>query len=92
MACVARGIECHLARATFWQRNCEAVHAKKKGYLLRSDKLNADLINDTLLNASTHFQIFSFFLKLGIILLSMPQLTMLFMFNFEFLGFIIRCQ
>ena len=57
MACVARGIECHLAGATFWQRNCEAVHAKKKGYLLRNDKLNADLINDTLLNASTHFQI-----------------------------------
>lgn len=30
---------------------------KKASYLLRSDKLNADLINDTLLNASTHFQI-----------------------------------
>ena len=57
MACVASGIECHLARATFWHRNCEAVHEKKKGYLLRSDKLNADLINDTLLNASTYFQI-----------------------------------
>ena len=58
MACVASGIECHLARATFWQRNCEALHAKKKAsYLLRSDKLNADLINDPLLNASTHFQI-----------------------------------
>ena len=61
MACEAGGIECYLERATFWQWNCEDVHSKKTITLAtqatRSDKMNADLINDTLLNTSTHFQI-----------------------------------